>query len=338
LQRRLSNLVERTVPNIVVDASRKALVYAGVKMRAGEWLMFSMANSVLAGILAGVLVQVIFGDANRLFVLGTALVFGGAFVGVFHNVLIYYGGRRARQIESMLPDALQLIAANMRADIPIHKALLLAARPEFGLLASELEELGNAILSGKSTSAAFMEFSHRVNSPLVTRIATLMDEGLRSGHDLPSMMEQVAYDIRAFKILDDEANANIGSYVLFIVMAVLIIAPVLYSISISFIDLSNQVKSTLDVGSLVADAGIRGGSPLVGLVAGESGIGAEMLTWFAALNLATSAGIAAILVSVLKTGEAMQKMPYIPIFILVAEAIFFVTITVMRVVLGGMFV
>jgi len=139
-------------------------------------------------------------------------------------------------------------------------------------------------------------------------------------------------------VLEDEANANIGSYVIFIMMAVVVIAPVLYSISIAFIDLSDQVKSTLNVQDLVGQAAMSGGSStLVGLVAGERGISADTLIAFAALNLAASAAIAAILISVLQTGEALQKLPYVPAFVVVAEVIFFVAITVLRTVLGGFF-
>lgn len=306
-------------------------------MEAGAWLIFSGVNSLLLGIIAALILRSLSGVESVPLLVLVSLIMTAALMGVFHNVLLYYGRRRSIQIENMLPDALQLIAANLRADIPIHKALLLTARAEFGLLARELEILGDEIMSGKSTDAAFKAFGDRVKSPLVTRIATLMEEGLRSGHDVASMLEQVAYDIRVFRILEDEANANIGSYVIFIIMAVMVIAPVLYSISISFIDLSDQVKTTLDVGALVDQASIGGSSTLVNLVAGERGISVDTLIWFAALNLAVSAGIAGILISVLQTGEELQKLPNVPIFIIVAEILFFVCLTVLRTVLGGFF-
>ena len=317
--------------------SREALLYAGVEMQTGKWLMFSILNSLLLGLLVALVIRIFLEEGGLLFIFGVALVFGVAFVGVLHNVLVYYGGMRARQIEVMLPDALQLIAANIRADIPIHKSLLLAARPEFGLLANELKHLGNSILAGRPTGEAFKDFSKRVKSPLVTRIATLMEEGLRSGHNVAGMMDQVAFDIRAFKILDDEVKANIGSYVIFIVMAVLVIAPVLYSISISFIELTTQVKETLEISSLVRGAALSSSSPLIGLVAGETGLPIDTLVWFSAINLAASAGIAAVLISVLQTGETTARMPYILVFILVAETLFFISITVLRVLLGGFF-
>ncbi len=306
-------------------------------MRVGDWLLFSVGNALLLSIITTLLLTGSTGLNNPFILILSVVVFTGVIYGIFHNIVLYYGKRRAIQIEAMLPDALQLIAANIRADLPIHKALLMAARPEFGLLAEEIELLGDDILSGKPTDVAFTDFSKRVQSPLITRIATLMEEGLRTGHDLAGMMEQVAYDIRAFRILEEEAKANIGSYILFIFMAVLAVAPILYSISISFVELSDQVKSTLELGELVEQAAVGGQSTLVNLIAAERGISAETLVWFSALNLAASAGIAAILVSVLQTGEPLQKLPYVPGFIIVSELVFFISITVLRVVLGGFF-
>lgn len=300
--------------------------------------MFSLTNSVLLAVIISLLLRQYTGvTSSFLFALATVL-FTVILIATFHNILLYYGKRRAIQIEQMFPDALQLIAANIRADLPIHKALLMAARPEFGLLADEIEQIGDEILSGKPTDVAFTDLSKRVKSPLVTRIARLMEEGLRTGHDLAGMMEQVAYDIRSFRILEEEARANIGSYILFIFIAVLIIAPVLYSISISFIDLSDQVRSTLNIGELVKEATLGSQSTLANLMTGERGISVDTLILFASLNLFTSAAIAALLVSVLETGEVLQKLPYIPIFIIVSEIVFFISITVLRSVLSGFFV
>ena len=336
-QRRIANLAERYMPKFFVDMSRDALVYAGLDMDVGTWMLFSVTNSLLLGIIFALLVNG-FVPLSQAGIAVFAMFLAVIIVGILHNVLLYYGKRRAIQIEKMMPDSLQLIAANIRADIPIHKAILLAARPEFGLMARELGILGDDILAGKPTDVAFREFSKRIRSPLVTRISTLMEEGLRSGHDLAGMLEQVAYDIREFRVLEEEANANIGSYVIFIMMAVIVIAPVLYSISIAFVDLSDQVKSTMNVQELVGQAAMSGGSStLVGLVAGDRGISADTLVLFAALNLAASAAIAAILISVLKTGEALQKLPYVPAFVVVAEVLFFVSIAVLRTVLGGFF-
>lgn len=335
---RLSNLIERHFPRYIVVRSKEALQYSGIEMMTGIWILFSIVNSVLLGILGALIMGIFLVISNLWVLLGFTLVFASILFAAFHNVLLYYGKRRAVQIEEMMPDSLQLIAANIRADIPIHKALMLSARPEFGLLAKEMDFIGREILSGKATDIAFGDFGKRVKSPLVSRIATLMEEGLKSGHDMAGMMEQVAYDIRMFKVLEDEANANISSYVVFIMMAVLVIAPVLYSISISFIDLSDQVKETLDVGSLVQEAGVGGASPLVGLVGGERGVSADTLVWFAGINLAVSAGIAAILISVLQTGEALQKLPYVPGFIIFAVVFFIIVITVLRTILGGLIV
>jgi len=336
-QHRLANLLERGLPKPIVEASRNALVYAAVKRSPGSWLLFSISNSLLLGVIASLALRQYLGVFNIMLMAVTALLFTVTFTAVFHNVLLYYGRRRSLQVEAMLPDALQLISANIRADMPIHKALLVAARPEFGLLASEIEQVGDDILSGKPTAMAFKDMSRRIQSPLLNRISTLMEEGLRTGHDLAGMLEQVAYDTRSFRILEDEARANIGSYVLFIFMAVLLVAPGLYAISISFVSLSDQVRSSLDVGGMISEAAVGNQAMLVNMVVGERGISADTLVVFSAINLAVSSAIAAVLVSILLTGESLQKMPYIPGFIIISEAVFFLALYVLSSVLTGVF-
>lgn len=62
---------------------------------------------------------------------------------VFDAVVIYVWLRmridnRKKQIEDVLPDFLQICAANVRAGMSIERALWFAARPEFGLLSEEV--------------------------------------------------------------------------------------------------------------------------------------------------------------------------------------------------------
>lgn len=335
IQSKLGNIIEHTVPKWFIITTQNALQYAGIKMPAGQWMLFSALNSFFLAVIITLLVKTQVSQAPLLFFELLVPLFTVILYAIFHNILLYYGKKRALQIEEMLPEALQLIAANIRADLPIHKALLSAARPEFGLLADEIAQLGNDILAGKPLDTAFTDFSKRVHSPTITRIAKLMEEGLRTGHDIAGMMEQVAYDMRAFRILEEEAKANIGSYVLFIFLAVLLVAPLLYAISISFVEMSDQIKSTLNINDIAKHAAIGRQSMLVNLMTGDRGISAETLVRFSALNLAASAGIAAILVSVLQTGEALQKLPYVPGFIIISEILFFVILTVLRTVLSG---
>ncbi len=316
LMDRVASLVEKAVPRPIVKKINAGLEYGGIKMEAGKWMVLTFLNSLAIAVLLMLLLQIQFGITHPLFAAGFIVIITPILVLLSYYVVLYYGQRRAVQIEEMIPDALMLVASNIRAEIPIHKALILSARPEFGLLAEQLSRIGDELISGVPMDEAFANFSNRVRSPLVHRVSVLIKESLRSGHDLAGLLEQIAHDIRAFKILEAEAKASIASYVLFIVMAVLVIAPVLYSISISFVEVSQAVRNKLDVASLMESGAVsRQGGGLARWITAEAPISGETLKLFAALNLFVSATVAALVVSVLQTGEMLQKLHYVPIFV-----------------------
>ena len=80
-------------------------------------------------------------------------VFIGVFCGVFfllNGWLILAVDRRRNFVENVLPDALELTAANIRSGFIPSKALLLSARNEFGPLAEAIKRSGKEIMTGKS--------------------------------------------------------------------------------------------------------------------------------------------------------------------------------------------
>ena len=56
---------------------------------------------------------------------------------------------RSKEVENILPDALQIMAMNIRAGLTTERALILTARPEFGIFEKELKRAGKEILAGK---------------------------------------------------------------------------------------------------------------------------------------------------------------------------------------------
>ncbi len=315
LSDRIASIIEKAIPKPMRKDINDALEYGGVSMETGKWLLFSFMNALTLTTVAMLIIDIQIGIGHALFSIGFILIITPIIMMLMYYVLLYYGQRRAVQIEEMIPDALMLIASNVRAEIPIHKALILSARPEFGLLAGQLSRIGDDMISGVPMDEAFMNFSKRVRSPLVNRVSVLIKESLKSGHDLAGLLEQIAHDIRAFKILEAEAKASIASYVLFIVMAVVVIAPVLYSISISFVDVSQAVKSKLDIGSLMESGAIaKQGGSLSKWITAKPPIPSSTLKLFAAMNLLVSSVVGALVVSVLQTGEALQKLHYVPLF------------------------
>lgn len=70
------------------------------------------------------------------------MVIGFAVIMAAYLFFMLVADSRANQIETVLPDALQLISANVRAGMTIDRAIWLSARPEFGVLEEEIKMVG----------------------------------------------------------------------------------------------------------------------------------------------------------------------------------------------------
>ncbi|MBU0460948.1 MAG: type II secretion system F family protein, partial [Nanoarchaeota archaeon] len=99
---------------------------------------------------------------------------------------------RKVQIEEVLPDFLQLTSANVRAGMPIDKALWFAVRPRFGVLAKEMEEVAKRTFVGEELEVALKEFSTRYDSLVLKRSIYMLIEGLKAGGEVGEILNRIA--------------------------------------------------------------------------------------------------------------------------------------------------
>ena len=66
---------------------------------------------------------------------------------------------KAKFMEKVLPDALQLMSSNLRAGMTPERALLLAARSEFGPLSDEINRVGKEVAVGKGVDEALLDIT-----------------------------------------------------------------------------------------------------------------------------------------------------------------------------------
>ena len=78
--------------------------------------------------------------------------------------LNYKIDKKAKEVEEVLPDALQLMASNLRAGLTTEKALFSSARKEFGILQKELSIIGKEVATGKDLSEALKGITKRIRS------------------------------------------------------------------------------------------------------------------------------------------------------------------------------
>ena len=78
---------------------------------------------------------------------------------LYLDIRIY---QRVRELEEVLPDFLQLASANISAGMPIDRALWFAVRPNFGVLAKEIEEIAKATLAGEELNESLTHFTEKL--------------------------------------------------------------------------------------------------------------------------------------------------------------------------------
>ena len=115
-----------------------------------------------------------FGTLNFIITLlsSALLIFVAAFIGILIGFVFYLNLRiynRTKEIEKVLPDFLQLTAANISAGMSIDKALWFSIRPRFGILAKEIETVAKKSMSGEDLEQALKEFASKYDSPTLDR-------------------------------------------------------------------------------------------------------------------------------------------------------------------------
>ncbi|NIO22541.1 MAG: hypothetical protein GTN38_00755 [Candidatus Aenigmarchaeota archaeon] len=296
---------------------RKMIEFSGMKTTPEKYITNSLVMSlIIAGVIA------FFVSAYMVY------VFIGVFCGIFfllNGWLILAVDRRRNFVENVLPDALELTAANIRSGFIPSKALLLSARSEFGPLAEAIKRSGKEIMTGKSLADGLQQIPRYIRSEILERAVKLISEGSRSGGQLVALLEENAIDIRRKQALKKEVKANIIMYGIFIVFAGILGAPVLYALSLYLI-------TTL---TMFSSAGNLPESFSTNIPFFKFGISVspDFLLLFSVVSIIITTFFSGIIIGLIDTGKEKGGIKYIPIFMIIALLVFFGA----RMVISSMF-
>lgn len=274
--------------------------------------------SVIYGLVSG------FAIATVLFILNFSIIFvvSSFFAGFlliqafFCSVLILVSERRKKATEEVLPDALQLMAANIRSGLTPDRALMLSARPEFGPLEVEIRRAAKKTISGKSLEESLRGISERINSKILDRSMKLVIEGIRKGGELGSLLEQTADDIRHIRILLKEVSAYVLMYVIFIFFAAALAAPALFAVSTYLVQtmtmlggiFPGEVPTPRQVGSLRIT---------------RVQIPAEFLMNYSLVALTITSIFGGLIIGLVREGTEKAGIKFIPLLFLLSFGIYF---------------
>ncbi len=248
---------------------------------------------------------------------------------VLYMYLEYIIDQRKTKLENMLPDFLQIAAANLRSGISLERALLLAARPEFSFLADDIKEMNRRIFSGETLDAALQQFAKGYRSYQLQHAIRMMVEALRYGGAMADLLAQISKDLRNQQIMQKEIAGQLLMYSIFVAFAGLVAAPVLYGLTTQMIVVTDNVWS----GILKSNPG---GLPTTGigfLKPSPPKISPGVYKDFSYLAILMITGFASLIMSAISTGSPIKGAKYLPVFVIGGLIIY----TIVQAVIAGLF-
>jgi len=239
--------------------------------------------------------------------------------------------KNTRQIEEALPDYLQLTAANISAGMTVDRALWYAVRPKFGILAVEMENVAKSTLTGEELESALLKFSRKYNSRMLRESVNLLIAGIKSGGEMAILLSKISQNIKEASLIKKEIAASVMTYIIFIVSATIIAAPILFALSTELLTVIQKITSRIHLDN---SAGVSG---LFSFNFSGDSISIDSFKRFSLLVLVISSTFTAAITSTIRKGNVKDGMKYIPIFIIVSVVIYLIFTTVFSALLGGMF-
>ena len=269
---------------------------------------------------------------DKIWQIPSAIAFFVGTLGLFYLALTMTADARARQTEEVLPVALQMISANIRAGMTLENAIWSSARPEFGPLKDEIKRMSADAFGGVPISQTLGEIPKRVNSQILERSVKLIIEGIMLGGEMAKLLDEVAADIRSTQLLQKEIAVSTTTYAIFIVFASIVAAPLLFSVSTYYSVLNEklvakQLSGGSGTGNLSKIAQAQGGGVLGGLgqigVKRSSAIKSSDIKNFAIASITVTAFFASLLLGLILDGKPTRGLKYALFFILIGLGVYF---------------
>ncbi|MGC9099214.1 MAG: type II secretion system F family protein [Candidatus Micrarchaeia archaeon] len=312
--------------NVVVFISRE-LDLAGSKMTVNRFLGIAIVGGLLILILTSY--TLFFMKFN----IGIDALAGIA-IAILYEVMLYMLlefniEKRKTFVETILPDYLEIVAANVRSGISLDKAMILAARPEFKFFSDDVKLVNKQLYAGSTLQSTLLSLAERYRSFQLKHTVRMLNEAIQYGGGMTDLLNQVAKDIRNQQMVQKEISGQMFMYTIFIAFAAIIGAPTLYALTTKMM----TVTDTVWAGILAQNPG---GLPTTGvsfLRPSPPKITIGMYEDFALTAVILITAFGSFIVSAISTGSIIRGLRYLPIFILVGLGIFYVV----GAVIGSMF-
>jgi archaeal flagellar protein FlaJ len=281
-----------------------------IKVPAKSWILLISLASIFIGVL-GYLIDLKIGI---LFFVNT-LVLG-------LGLPMYSYFQKIKVIERYWPEALKLIADTMKAGSSFDYALREVSSADFGPLSFEINEAIRRLEMGDTTFVALSYLSLRIESKIVRRTITLIQESLRTGAQLADVLEEIANDTKQLYRVKKERQTKTMLQTIFIIAAGAIVAPFIFGMARVITGFLTEIATT---------SGIAAADALEISLDAQKRIFLLLDIYIVIEVLAASA-----MISVMREGDLSYLVLFFPILITIAYVVYFLSQFALNLMLSGM--
>jgi flagellar protein FlaJ len=237
------------------------------------------------------------------------------FILIVYTYLSLRAEARRMAVESILPDFLTLVAANVRAGMPLDQAMWQASKPEFGILAEETKATIKSSFGGEPLDEALDKLAMKFDSRLISRTIELLKQALASGGEIGTILEKTAEESREGMLVKKEIQASLIIYIIFLFFAAAIGTPFLFAVSEKLLVVLHSafafVPQTAET------------SALTGLTPTTPPITPKDFHYFALFSMLVTSLFGSFIIGVIQTGSRNQGLRYFPFILIIAYLVYF---------------
>jgi len=286
--------------------------------------LFSLLISLIIGFFAGIIYNIGFG-------LVTIVVFV-IIMTSFYFWFLVNADKKAKYTEEILPDALFLMASNLRSGFTADRAILLSAREEFGPFKDELIIVSKEITTGKPLETALFGVTKRIKSEKLEKAFSLIISGLKSGGRLADLLQETANDLKNQRLIDKKVRTSVNMYIIFIFIAAGFGAPLLFGLSSFLVEVLTTTLKSVEIPTTVS------GAFSVPIAIKPGNITQNFIITYSIISIITTSIFGSLIIGLIKKGKEKDGITLIPLLILLSLFIFFAVRIIIKTVIGGLFI
>lgn len=315
-------------PRRIRESFTQLLLYSNIKIDPRKFLGFVFIFNILLSLLFGFFLGKFYNVRFWLISIPTFIIF---YIAIY-LWLIVYADKKAKFVEEVLPDALQLMATNLRSGFTTDRAFLLSARPEFGPLQEEINMVGKEVTAGRPIEEALNDITKRIRSDKLDRSIALIVSGVKSGGRLADLLQQTSNELKNQALVDKKVRSSVNMYVIFIFVATAFGAPLLLGLSTFLVDVLSATLKNIQIPTNVAS------SFSIPIAIKAVSVSPDFVFKYALLSILTTSILGSFTIGLISKGREKDGIKLLPVLILVSLALFFFVRFAVRNLTGGFFV